>query len=124
MIFRQWVSWHFKEMPKALLEVWKNYLRFNWNYFSVSLLFKTLFSPWRRYQMYCEKGFNPSQFFETFFSNLIFRSLGALIRSGLIIVGLIVQIFLLLVGVVFLAGWIFLPLILVSGLMFGFRIIF
>jgi fatty acid desaturase len=124
MIFRQWLSWHFKEMPKAFLEVWKNYLKFNWNYFSISILFRTFFSPWRKYQMSYEKGFNPSRFFETFFSNLIFRTLGAFIRSGLIIIGLVLEVLLLLAGAVFLVVWIFLPLILISGLIFGFRIIF
>src|SRR4030042_2000543 len=53
-----WVSWYFVEMPREILKAWKNFLRFNFNFFSIPLLIKTLFSYWKRYYWVRGRGFN------------------------------------------------------------------
>ena len=121
-IFFQWFYWYFFETSKELFKAWKNFLLFNLNYFSIVLLIKTLFSPWRRYKVFYGRGFDISRFFEAIFSNLIFRILGAVIRSILIFFGLLVQIFIIFIGVVVLISWFLLPAFLIAGLIFGFKI--
>ncbi len=122
-IISQWISWQFFEVPKEILKAWKNFLKFNLNYFSVLLLLKTLFSPWRRYQISRSRGFDLGKFFETLISNLIFRLLGALMRSFLIFVGLLVEVMILFGGIVIFIGWLILPALLILGLIFGIKVL-
>lgn len=122
-IFFQWIFWHFFEVPLSILKAWGNFLKFNLNYFSIPLLIKTLFSPWRRYLWAYPKGFDIGKYFEVFTSNLISRILGAIMRVFLIIIGLLVEIFLIFGGLLIFFGWLVLPLFLIFGLIFGFKIL-
>jgi len=122
-IFFQWFSWHFLDMPKGVLAAWKNFLLFNLNYFSIPLLLKTFFAPWRRYKVPKGKGFDFGRYFEALFSNLIFRFLGASIRSIFIIFGLFVEAIVVVLGVFAFFVWIFLPLIFIFGIFWGIKII-
>ena len=123
-IFIQRVSWHFFEVPKEILAIWKNFLLFNLNYFSIPLLLRTFFSPWRRYREYQGRGFSIGRYLEVFFANLIFRLLGAIMRSFLIIIGLLAEIFLFFAGLVVFLGWFILPIVLIMVLIIGLGIIF
>jgi len=122
-IFFQYLCWQFLEVPGNILNAWRNFLKFNLNYFSISFLIKTLFSPWRRYRMSYGKGFDIGRYFTAIFSNLIFRLLGAIMRIILIIIGLLVEIFIIFAGVILFFGWLILPALLIAGLIFGFKII-
>lgn len=123
-ILFQWLSWQFFEVPGNILKAWKNFLKFNLNYFSIPLLLKTLFSPWRRYKTSYGRGFDIGRYFEVLLSNLIFRGLGAIMRSFLIIIGLLVEIFIIFGGLIIFFGWLILPILLALGLVFGFRVMF
>jgi hypothetical protein len=123
-IFSQWLSWQFFEAPKGIISAWKNFLKFNLNYFSVGLLFKTLFSPWRRIQASYGKGFDFGRYLSAFASNMIFRLLGALVRSFLIVAALFIEALILIVGAVAVLGWFILPLLFIAGFIFGVYVIF
>jgi len=69
------------------------------------------------------KGFDIGRYFAALFSNLIFRLLGAIMRIILIIIGLLVEIFIIFAGVILFFGWLILPALLIAGLIFGFKII-
>jgi len=88
------------------------------------LLFKTLFYPWRKYQWFYGRGFEVGRFLQVFISNLISRMFGALIRSLLILIGVLVEIFVALAGAVILIFWLVLPVLLLCGLWFGFKVLF
>jgi len=123
-IFLQWLSWQFFDVPISILKAWKNFLRFNLNYFSIPLLAKTLFSHWRQYKWYYPRGLKIGKYLEVFVSNLISRILGAIMRSFLILVGILVEIFLFFIELIIFLGWLILPILLIWGLIFGFKIIF
>ncbi|MBU4274852.1 hypothetical protein KKE19_03495 [Patescibacteria group bacterium] len=113
-----WLFWHFYEMPKFLLQVWKNFILFAINFFSTPLLLKTLFSPWRRYNWSYPRGFDIRGYLETIISNFFSRFLGAICRIVLIIIGSILQIFVVIVGAIIFLGWLILPLLVLIGLLF------
>ncbi|MFA4998829.1 MAG: hypothetical protein WC514_02305 [Candidatus Paceibacterota bacterium] len=121
-IFFQYLSWQFVDVPRNLLKAWGNFLEFNLNYFSITLLLKTFFSPWRRYSWSYGKGFDLGKFFETFFSNLISRILGALMRLFLIIFGIIAEIFIFVIGIIVIFGWIILPFLVIGGFILGVKL--
>lgn len=123
-ILIQYLVWHFFDVSKEILKGWRNYLLFNLNYFSIPLLFKTFFSHWRQYKWGYGRGFDIGRYIEAFFSNLISRVLGAIMRSVLIFIGIITEIFIIFLGAVIFLGWIFLPVFILSGLYFAFKILF
>ncbi len=122
-IFWQWLSWYFFDVPRAILKTWKNFLLFNLNYFSVPILFKTFFSYWRRYKWSYGRGFDLRRYLEAFTFNLISRILGAIVRSILIFIGINVEIFIVISGLLVFLGWIVLPVLLIAGLIFGTKVI-
>ena len=117
-IIIMWLLWHFYEMPKFLLSVWRNYLLFGLNYFSIPLLVKTLFSPWRRYNWIYPKGFDVKEFFNTLISNTFSRILGAICRIVLIVVGAIAQFFIFVIGIAVIILWFLIPFIIIFIILF------
>jgi len=118
-----WISWYLYEMPQNILNIWKNFLLFNLNFFSIPLLLKTLFSHWKRYSWPYGRGFDLGRYMNVFFSNLISRFLGAIVRLILIIIGLIFEIFIALAGLVLFICWFILPLLLAAGFIIGIKLI-
>lgn len=123
-IFFQYLQWQFLIAPKNIFLGWRNFFMFNLNYFSVFPLMKTLFSPWRRYNWVYPKGFDIAKYFEILSSNLISRMMGAIMRSSLIVIGLIMEILIIIAGIIILIAWLALPAILILGLIFGLNLLF
>jgi hypothetical protein len=121
-VFFQYLFWHFFDVPKEILRAWKNYLRFYLEYFSVPLLLKTYFSHWHRYYFPYGK-WDPARWVESFVGNMMSRVIGMILRTFLIIFGIIAEIFVFICGFVILAGWILLPLILFSGIIIGLELL-
>ena len=111
----EYLIWHFGVMPRAIATAWKDILIFGLEYFSLPVLAKTLFSPWRRYLWSYPVGFQLAALLEALVSNFISRILGAIMRLGLIAIGVCGE---LLIGVagaaVFLLWLALLPLIILS----------
>lgn len=121
MIALQFIYWYLIDVPKQILRAWKNFLKFNLEYFSIPLLLKTFFSHWRRYEWVYPKGFRMGKYIEIFFSNIISRVLGMLMRIILISTGIIIEILIFFIGGIILIGWFILPILLFIGLGFGFE---
>ncbi len=122
-ILFQFLVWYFWDMSREILSAWRNYLVFNLEFFSVGLLLKTWFAPWHQYKWDYGRGFDLGRFLEVFFSNMITRVLGAFMRSVLIIVGLVAEVFIFLIGLIIVAGWFVLPVLLFLGFGFGLRLL-
>jgi len=120
-ILSDWLFWHFFKVPKDIIKAFRNFLLFNLNYFSILFLLKTLFSPWRKYKDSYGRGFDFQRYFETFTFNLASRILGAIVRIIIILVGLILEVFIFLLGIIFVIGWIFSPFLLAILLYIGLR---
>jgi hypothetical protein len=116
-----WFFWHFFEIPKEIGKVWRNFLFFNYYYFSITILLKTLFYPWRKYYLSYGEGFNLKRYFEVFVFNSFSRAIGFFLRSSLILIGLLFEILLIIIGIVVIFGWLFLPFLLFLGFYYAFK---
>lgn len=123
-IFLQTLEWQYLDVPVFILRVWRNYLRFYLNYFSIHLLIRTLFAPWRRYKWSMGRGFDIGRWVEATISNTISRVLGAIMRTSLILVGIIIELFVFISGVFIFVLWLILPFLIIGGFCFGIKIIF
>ncbi|MDD5621444.1 MAG: hypothetical protein PHS27_02555 [Candidatus Pacebacteria bacterium] len=111
-------------MPKEILRIWKNYLRYYSYLFSIPLLLKTLFAPWRKYSWSYGRGFNIRRWAEAFVSNSFSRIIGAIMRSFLIIIGIIMEIFVLIIGGLVFLLWMLAPIVIVICFILGINYLF
>lgn len=115
-----WVAWQFSEVPNFLLNVWRNYLTFASEFFSVPELLKTFFAPWRRYNWAYPKNFDVKEFLNSFISNSFSRVLGALMRTILIIMGVLFELLVLIIGATIFLIWMISPFMIIAGIIFLF----
>lgn len=116
-----WLQWHFFDVPKDILKAGRNFLLFNWNYFSISLLGKTLFAHWRKYRYSYGRGFDYKRYFEVFTFNLMSRIFGAIIRLIFIFLGIVFEIFIFGAITILFFLWLLSPAILLAGLVLGLK---
>ena len=89
MIFLvEFIFWHYSAGLTLYLHRWLFLMRWTVHYFSLPLLLPTLFSPWKRLvDDQPHVGFRPDIFFRQLTFNLISRSIGAVVRTFLLIIG-------------------------------------
>lgn len=104
-----YLEWHYLYAPKRLLTIFKNFLIFIFHFFSIKELLSHLFAPWKRMTLEKGPGFDLEEWFRVFSFNLISRLMGALARSTLIFLGLIIIFILLLSFPLFWLLWFLVP---------------
>ena len=97
---------------------------YNLNYFSVPTLLKTFFSHWHRYYSPYSKVFDLWVNFESFVFNMMSRIIGAILRTFLIIIGIVSEVLILIAGFFILLFWLALLFLLAGGFSFGFKLLF
>lgn len=115
----KWLRWHFIEESKTIFKAWRNFLYFNFNYFSISQLLKTFFSHWRRYRDFYGRGFDIKRYIQVFISNTISRVLGVIVRTITILIGLTVEFFIFVGGIFVFLFWVLLPVIVIILFLLG-----
>lgn len=114
--------WYYSKGLKKFFLIWRNYLEFFWNFFSVGRFLRTLFSPWKRdVSRVHERGFHPILLLKALLENIFTRCIGAIIKTVMICVGLIFEIITIPVGFGLLLFWLAAPLLIIiflGGLFF------
>ncbi len=108
-----YLEWHYS---RAFADIWNtctNYIWFIYNFFSISLLFRTFFTPWHKMDVQYGKGLDMENFFGPFIVNTLMRLVGMVLRAVIIIIGFVCVLVTFLLGVLCLVIWPFLPFILV-----------
>lgn len=90
------------------------------DFFSISLLVSTLFSPFRQISAN-NTAVSLSDHMHMFFDKLLSRIIGSIVRSFMIVFGLITMLFQAIFGVIILLSWLIIPLLPAIGLV-GFAI--
>ena len=123
-VFGQLAAWYFYDVPRNILNGWRNFLVFGMNFFSVPLLLKTFFAYWRKYRWSFGRGFDLKTYLEAIILNLFSRLIGACARTIFIIFGLTFELLIAIVGLAVFVSWFGIPLLLIGGLYFGGRFLF
>ncbi len=105
--------WHYGQAIKEGINIWKIFFRFFNQFFSMSLLLRTLFSPWRRMKEYYGRGFDPKQYFEIFILNLVMRGVGFVLRMTIIAIGLAAELAVFVIGIIAFFIWLMMPIVIV-----------
>jgi hypothetical protein len=118
MIVPQYIRWHYS---RAIADYWRltaTLLWFFFYFFSIGLLLRTLFAPWRRLD---EDG---GIWFERVIVNTLMRGVGAIMRTIVILFGLIVLIGTGFLSLLFFIIWLLLPLFVLALLVQGIATLF
>lgn len=119
--FVSWIVWHYVVVLKEIILSWKDFLFFNLNYFSIFRLLTTFFSPWRKYKTSYGRGFDLKRYAEAIIFNTFSRLIGMIMRIFLIITGVLTEIFIFITGILFVVFWLFIPVIIITGLFLSIR---
>lgn len=114
-----YIKWHYGKAIISLSKIWKNFLFFIFDFFSIKLLFQNFFDPWKRMTDYYPKSFDIKKYFYSFINNLIMRLVGMLMRTGMIIVSFISLIIFILIYPLILLLWLILPFIVLALILNG-----
>ena len=108
-------SWWYSKGFISRIQIIKVRLTRLSDYFSIGLLIKTLFAPFRQISA-DETGVSISDKTKVFFDKLLSRIIGALVRSFMILIGLIAILLQILLGLFILIFWFIIPFLPIIGL--------
>jgi ATP-dependent Clp protease ATP-binding subunit ClpC len=109
---REFLSWHYSENLGLLLTIFRNYLIFFSDYFSVSYLLRNIFAPWKRItEEYTGPALNLGKYFESMTFNLISSVIGATVRIVALITWFLCTLFLMVFFLVILIVYLLLPIV-------------
>ena len=118
-----YMRWHYREAPAALFHIWLNLMRYTEQLFSVRLHAHTLFSPWHRITDTPRKKFDVEEFAMAFVVNTMSRLIGFLLRTLLIVIGLLCLSVLCIMIVPALLIWYTAPIMITVAILVGLTII-
>jgi hypothetical protein len=116
-------SWHYTVAFSDLWRFFSNIIWFLWNFFSISLLSKTLFSPWKRMVNDEEGGNKIWKVFANAVINFLMRFVGFFMRAFTIGLGLVCVISVSIFAIIFTLIWIILPFLTLALLFAGIQIL-
>ncbi len=109
------LSWWYGAGWKQRFSVLAERLSSTADYFSIDLLLRTLFSPYRQISAGKVRGSLNVQM-RAFFDRLISRIIGAIVRSVMIITGLVGMLVYSIIGIALVVLWGIVPLLPVIGI--------
>lgn len=109
MIFAEFIRWYYFESPKEIFTIWKNLLHFCVNLFGLRYHLATFFRPWRLIVVdFGEEGLVRKWLFAVA-AKVIGSGIGMVMRTLLIVCGLVSWLFIFVFGIVAQILWLVLP---------------
>lgn len=118
-LFPAYLLWHLTTAWGDLWRLYTNTLWFLHNLFSIKLLLTTLFSPWRRLHE-AKELHGAGGVLGRIIINTITRLFGLIVRTAVIVFGLLSLVIFSLLSACLFALWIVLPLVAVGCALYGF----
>ncbi len=114
--------WHYTIAFVDFFYVWKNFFWFCFHFFSMSTMLRTLFYPWKRIKE--ERSGGLENFFASLIVNTIMRTIGFLMRTILLLLGVLSLFGVFVLGVISLVFWIFMPVLIFAVFIVGVKMLF
>ena len=122
IILKNLIVWIYFIAPLQFLKIWSDLVWFLYNFFSIGLLTRTLFSKWQQIgEVRHKRGFQ--ELFSALVINSLMRIVGFIIRSIVIIAGLVVVFFAILFGAIAFILWFLLPIFIIITFASGVRLL-
>ncbi|HQB85166.1 MAG: hypothetical protein BWY34_00022 [Parcubacteria group bacterium ADurb.Bin247] len=118
-IILNWFEWYLFDAPLFIIKTFRDIIVFNFDFFSIGFLFKTMFCYWHNYSWSFDRGSGPLNYINVLFGNFISRILGGFVRLLTIIVGVISGFSLFLIGGLVLVFWFLSPIIIIISFVLG-----
>lgn len=115
--------WHYSQAYYDIYHVWKNFLFFCFNFFSINELLHSLFQPWKRMGEDYPKSFDLPKMAQTFIVNTLMRFVGAMMRLLVVGFGLLFSSIIFLIGLLILLVWTVMPVFFISLIVMGISLI-
>lgn len=114
LIIYDYLLWHYTRAWRELFHIWRNYLWFVVHVFSIPELTRSLLTPFKRITEKRGSVFDLEAFASYVVINILSRVIGAIVRTAIIVVGLIALLVTVGVGVVIYIVWVLLPIIIIG----------
>jgi hypothetical protein len=112
------LQWFYTDAPKRGIREGMKILTNLMSYLSLPLLLATLFAPWRRDAIALDRL--PIRYWtQAIMNNVVSRLIGFVIRLGVIVAGTSVIVLASFAGIILIAAWYGLPLLLVASFIYG-----
>ncbi len=110
LIATDYLFWHYHHGFRRLFHIAKNFLWFIVYYFSLTHTLTTLVAPWRRISVERGDRFSIEDFAGYYIVNLVSRLIGAVIRLGLMTLGLAALILYIVSVLITILFWLVAPI--------------
>ena len=115
-----YLAWHYSRGIREIAAIVARLEKMLLEAFSVKALLRTFFTPWRRIGEEYDKR-NPSQWLGTFIVNTLMRFIGVLVRTGILVFGVILVVLGIILGIALLLLWLIAPAAVVGLLVMGIK---
>jgi hypothetical protein len=119
-----YLKWHYSKAVRSVVSVWKNFLDFLVEFFSLKYLLRNLLDPWKRMNDNYPSRFSLKDYAFAFITNIIMRIVGIIMRLLLLVVTIISCIIFVIILPLAIFIWAVLPLIILFLLISGLYLIF
>jgi hypothetical protein len=123
-IVHHYFFWHYSRALGEIFSLWKNLMWFVGHFFSLRQLAASWFSPWKRIVERRGEKWNLEDIAGYIIINIVSRIIGTVIRTVIIILGVISFLATIVGGVVVYVFWILAPFILIALLGLGITLLF
>jgi hypothetical protein len=123
LVIHHYLLWHYGQAFGQIRHLAKNFWWFTIHFFSLPQLFRSLLSPWRRITTERGSRFNLEDLAGYLIVNLISRIIGTVLRSVIILLGLLVLVALLLGTLTLYLAWILAPFLIIANLYLAIKLL-
>lgn len=123
-LFIDYCRWHYTHAVRKIFSLTKEFVRFFFNLFSVGLFLKSLFSPIFSIPVDDVETPDVSSMIATFLGSVVLRIVGAILRTGLILLGLFFSILTIIFFCSVFILWLLMPVVFVTVTYFAISNIF
>ncbi len=124
LVLLGYLKWHYGRGLLSLIKIWKNFLFFLISFFSLRQMITNLFDHWKRMADPYPKTFSFSAYLSAFIVNIITRIVGLIMRLFILIIGTTICLSFIALLPVLIIIWLLMPVIIIVLIISGLYLIF